>query len=82
MNKHHTEVGAHCRTGSNNVFVAPVNIADGVYTGAGTIVRQDLPAGSLSINQVEQRVIEGWVERKRPGSAAAEAAKKSREQEL
>ena len=33
------------RTGSHGVFVAPVRIGDGAYTGAGTVVRKDVPAG-------------------------------------
>ena len=45
VNKHATVVGSHVRTGSHNVFVAPVRIGDGAYTGAGTVVRKDVPAG-------------------------------------
>ncbi len=74
VNKHATVVGSHVRTGSHNVFVAPVRIGDGAYTGAGTVVRTDVPAGALAVNAAPQRTIEGWVARKRPGTAAAEAA--------
>ena len=55
VNKHRTVVGSHVRTGSHNVFVAPVRIGDGAYTGAGTVVRKDVPAGSLAINVAPQR---------------------------
>jgi len=72
--KHATIVGSHVRTGSHNVFVAPVRIGDGAYTGAGTVVRKDVPAGSLAVNVAPQRNIEGWVATHRPGSAAADAA--------
>jgi bifunctional UDP-N-acetylglucosamine pyrophosphorylase/glucosamine-1-phosphate N-acetyltransferase len=74
VNKHRSEVGSHVRTGSHNVFVAPVRIGDGAYTGAGTVVRKDVPAGSLAINVAPQRNMAGWVQTHRPGSAAAEAA--------
>jgi bifunctional UDP-N-acetylglucosamine pyrophosphorylase/glucosamine-1-phosphate N-acetyltransferase len=74
VNKHRTEVGSHVRTGSHNVFVAPVRIGDGAYTGAGTIVRKDVPAGALALSIAPQRNASGWVEANRPGSAAAEAA--------
>jgi bifunctional UDP-N-acetylglucosamine pyrophosphorylase/glucosamine-1-phosphate N-acetyltransferase len=74
VNKHRSEVGSHVRTGSHNVFVAPVKIGDGAYTGAGTVVRRDVPAGALAINEAPQRNIEGWVARKRPGTEAARAA--------
>ncbi|GAA4267680.1 bifunctional UDP-N-acetylglucosamine diphosphorylase/glucosamine-1-phosphate N-acetyltransferase GlmU [Frondihabitans peucedani] len=74
VNKHRTVVGSHVRTGSHNVFVAPVRIGDGAYTGAGTVVRKDVPAGSLAINVAPQRTMTGWVEAKRPGTEAARAA--------
>ncbi len=75
--KHRTTVGSHVRTGSHNVFVAPVTINDGAYTAAGTVVRKDVPAGSLGMTVAPQRNIEGWVEEHRPGTAAAEAAKRA-----
>jgi bifunctional UDP-N-acetylglucosamine pyrophosphorylase/glucosamine-1-phosphate N-acetyltransferase len=74
VNKHKTVVGSHVRSGSHNVFVAPVTIGDGAYTGAGTVVRKDVPAGALGLNVAPQRNIEGWVEAHRPGTAAATAA--------
>ncbi|MFB6611985.1 bifunctional UDP-N-acetylglucosamine diphosphorylase/glucosamine-1-phosphate N-acetyltransferase GlmU [Agromyces sp. NPDC056379] len=74
VDKHRTEIGSHVRTGSHGVFVAPVRIGDGVYTGAGTVVRKDVPAGALAVNVAPQRNIEGWVQTHRAGTAAAEAA--------
>lgn len=72
--KHRTVIGAHVRTGSNTVFTAPVSVGDGAYTGAGAVVREDVPAGALALNAVAQRTIEGWVPAKRPGSTSAQAA--------
>lgn len=72
--KHHTTVGSHCKTGSDNMFVAPVSIGDGAYTAAGSVITKDVPPGSLAVARGQQRNIEGWVARKRPGSAAAQAA--------
>jgi bifunctional UDP-N-acetylglucosamine pyrophosphorylase/glucosamine-1-phosphate N-acetyltransferase len=77
VNKHRTRVGSAVRTGSHNVFVAPVTIGDGAYTGAGTVVRKDVPAGALAVNAAPQRNIEGWVETHRPGTDAARAAAQS-----
>ena len=77
VNKHRTTVGSNVRTGSHNVFVAPVTIGDGAYTGAGTVVRKDVPAGSLAINVAPQRNIDGWVTKNRAGTAAAEAAERA-----
>ncbi|CAN5146309.1 bifunctional UDP-N-acetylglucosamine diphosphorylase/glucosamine-1-phosphate N-acetyltransferase GlmU [soil metagenome] len=77
--KRRTTVGSHVRTGSDTMFVAPVTVGDGAYTGAGTVLRDDVPPGALAVSAGPQRNIEGWVERKRPGSAAAEAAREARE---
>ena len=74
VNKSKTIVGSHVRTGSHNVFVAPVRIGDGAYTGAGTVVRKDVPAGALAISVAPQRNMTGWVETNRAGTAAAQAA--------
>ena len=77
--KHHTTIGSHVRTGSDSMFVAPVTIGDGAYTGAGTVILDDVPAGALAIKEGRQRNIEGWVEKKRPGTPAADAARQARE---
>ncbi len=76
--KHRTVIGSHARTGSDNMFVAPVEVGDGAYTGAGTVVREDVPPGALSVSAGSQRTFEGWTERKRPGTASAEAAARAR----
>ena len=77
VNKHRTTIGSHVRTSSNTVFVAPVTVGDGAYTGAGAVVRKDVPAGSLALSVAPQRNIDGWVSKKRPDSAAAAAASQS-----
>jgi bifunctional UDP-N-acetylglucosamine pyrophosphorylase/glucosamine-1-phosphate N-acetyltransferase len=75
--KRRTKIGSHVRTGSDTMFVAPVTIGDGAYTGAGTVVREDVPPGALAVSAGPQRNIEGWVVDKRPDSASAEAARKA-----
>jgi bifunctional UDP-N-acetylglucosamine pyrophosphorylase/glucosamine-1-phosphate N-acetyltransferase len=79
VHKHRTEIGSHVRVGTHTVFVAPVRMGDGAYTGAGTVVRKDIPAGALGMNVAPQRNIEGWVAKKRPGTNAAKAAEESGE---
>jgi bifunctional UDP-N-acetylglucosamine pyrophosphorylase/glucosamine-1-phosphate N-acetyltransferase len=78
--KRRTTVGSHVRTGSDTMFVAPVTVGDGAYTGAGTVLRDDVPPGALAVSAGPQRNIENWVQRKRPGSAAAQAAEKAAQQ--
>ncbi|PVE16468.1 bifunctional UDP-N-acetylglucosamine diphosphorylase/glucosamine-1-phosphate N-acetyltransferase GlmU [Arthrobacter sp. Bz4] len=68
VNKHRTTIGSNVRTGSNTVFVAPVTIGDGAYTGAGAIVRNEVPPGALAVNVAPQRTVEGWVQAKRPAA--------------
>ncbi|MGN8244877.1 bifunctional UDP-N-acetylglucosamine diphosphorylase/glucosamine-1-phosphate N-acetyltransferase GlmU [Cellulomonas soli] len=74
VNKHRTTIGSYARTGADNMFVAPVTIGDGAYTGAGSVIRRDVPAGALAVSAAPQRSIEGWVARARAGTPAAEAA--------
>ncbi|MFS8102066.1 bifunctional UDP-N-acetylglucosamine diphosphorylase/glucosamine-1-phosphate N-acetyltransferase GlmU [Lentzea alba] len=74
VNKHRTIVGSHCRTGSDNMFVAPVTVGDGAYTGAGTVLRRNVPPGALAVSGGPQRNLEGWVISRREGTAAAQAA--------
>jgi bifunctional UDP-N-acetylglucosamine pyrophosphorylase/glucosamine-1-phosphate N-acetyltransferase len=74
VDKHRTKVGRHARTGSNNTFVAPIEIGDGAVTGGGTVVRRDVPPGALAVSTASQRHIEDWVLTKREGTASAEAA--------
>ena len=64
--KHRTSVGDDVRIGSNNVLVAPVTVHDGAYTAAGSAITEDVPAGALGIGRAKQRIIEGWVARRRP----------------
>lgn len=80
LNKHRTSIGSHCRTGADNMFVAPVTVGDGAYTAAGSVITKDVPAGSLAVARGQQRNIAGWVARKRPGSAAAQAARTAEEE--
>jgi bifunctional UDP-N-acetylglucosamine pyrophosphorylase/glucosamine-1-phosphate N-acetyltransferase len=75
--KRRSIVGSHARTGSDNMFVAPVTVGDGAYTGAGAVLREDVPPGALAVSAGTQRNIEGWVLRKRPGTPAAEAAERA-----
>lgn len=79
VNKHHTVIGSHVRTGSDTMFIAPVNVGDGAYSGAGTVIKEDVPPGALVVSGGKQRNIEGWVQKKRPGTPAAEAAARAQD---
>jgi bifunctional UDP-N-acetylglucosamine pyrophosphorylase/glucosamine-1-phosphate N-acetyltransferase len=79
VSKHHSNIGSHVRIGSDNTLIAPLTIGDGAYTGAGTTVRHDVPAGALAINSSPQQNVEGWVQRRRPGTPSADAAARAAE---
>ncbi len=72
--KHRTTIGDHARIGSDTMLVAPVTVADGAYTAAGSVITEDVPPGALGMGRARQRNIVGWVARRRAGTAAAQAA--------
>jgi bifunctional UDP-N-acetylglucosamine pyrophosphorylase/glucosamine-1-phosphate N-acetyltransferase len=78
VRKHRTLVGDHVRIGSDNMLIAPVTIGDGAYTGAGSVIDHDVPPGALGVARAKQTSIEGWVERRRSGTPAAQAAARAR----
>jgi bifunctional UDP-N-acetylglucosamine pyrophosphorylase / glucosamine-1-phosphate N-acetyltransferase len=62
--KHRTVIGADTRIGVDTMLIAPVEVGDSAYTGAGTVVSEDVPDGALAVSQNDQRNIEGYAERK------------------
>lgn len=72
--KSRTQIGAGARISVHTSLVAPVTVGPGAYTGAGSVIRKSVPEGSLAVNPIEQRTIEGYAERK-----AAMAARKKQD---
>jgi bifunctional UDP-N-acetylglucosamine pyrophosphorylase/glucosamine-1-phosphate N-acetyltransferase len=68
--KHRTKIGKRAKTGVHNSFIAPVTVGDDAYTGAGSVIGEDVPDGALGIARAEQKNVEGYAERakKRKGS--------------
>ncbi len=79
VEKNHTTVGDHVRVGSDTMLIAPVVIGDGAYTAAGSVITDDVPAGSMAVGRSRQRNILDWVLRKRPGTGSARAAARANE---
>jgi bifunctional UDP-N-acetylglucosamine pyrophosphorylase / glucosamine-1-phosphate N-acetyltransferase len=77
VSKRRSTVGDHVRIGSDSMIVAPVEIGDGAYTAAGAVVVNDVPPGALARSSARQENVPGWVIRKRPGTAAAQAAERA-----
>jgi bifunctional UDP-N-acetylglucosamine pyrophosphorylase / glucosamine-1-phosphate N-acetyltransferase len=63
--KHRTTIGAGVHTSVDTTLVAPVTVGDGAYTGAGSVITEDVPPGALGIARERQTNIEGYAERKR-----------------
>jgi bifunctional UDP-N-acetylglucosamine pyrophosphorylase / glucosamine-1-phosphate N-acetyltransferase len=63
--KHRTTIGDDVRTSVDTTFVAPVTVGDGAYTGAGSVITEDVPPGALGIARARQTNVEGYAERKR-----------------
>lgn len=74
FSKSRTDIGARASIGSNTVLVAPVKIGDGAMTGAGAVVRRDVPADALAVNSGRQEVLAGFAAKYR---ARKQAAKKN-----
>jgi len=63
--KHRTTIGDGVKTSVDTTFVAPVNVGDGAYTGAGSVITEDVPEGALGIARSRQRNVEGYAQRKK-----------------
>ena len=61
--KHRTRVGRDVRTGVHTSLVAPVTVGDGAYTGAGSVITEDIPYQALGIARPRQENVEGYAER-------------------
>ncbi len=78
QNKHRTTIGSRVKGGVDVTLVAPVTVEDDAYTGAGSIITKDVPAGSLGIARARQQNLSGYTERRRE---IADGAKTAAEQE-
>jgi bifunctional UDP-N-acetylglucosamine pyrophosphorylase/glucosamine-1-phosphate N-acetyltransferase len=61
--KHRTKLGKRVKTGIHTSLVAPLNVGDGAYTGAGSAITEDIPDDALGIARQRQTNIEGYAER-------------------
>ena len=58
--KHRTVIGDGVKTGVDTAFVAPVTVGDGAYTGAGSVITEDVPDGALAIARSRQTNVKGY----------------------
>jgi bifunctional UDP-N-acetylglucosamine pyrophosphorylase/glucosamine-1-phosphate N-acetyltransferase len=62
--KNRTVIGRNARIGVDTMLIAPVEVGDGAYTGAGAVIKGDVPEGALAVSENQQRNIEGYAARK------------------
>jgi bifunctional UDP-N-acetylglucosamine pyrophosphorylase/glucosamine-1-phosphate N-acetyltransferase len=61
--KHRTKLGKSVKTGVHTSLIAPVDVGDRAYTGAGSTINEDVPPGALGVARAKQRNIEGYSDR-------------------
>ena len=64
-NKHKTTIGKDSFIGTNSSLVAPVNIGEGVYVGAGSVITKDVPNDALAVGRGKQVIKEDWAKNKK-----------------
>ena len=65
VNKHKTVIEDGVFIGSDTQLVAPVRVGHGAYVGAGSTITKDVPADSLALSRVPQKIVEGWAKQRR-----------------
>lgn len=63
--KHRTTIGDRVKIGSDTMLVAPVTIGDDAYTGAGSVITEDVPPGSIGIERSAQKNVPDYAEKRR-----------------
>ena len=63
--KHKTTIGKESFIGTNSSLVAPVNIGEGAYVGAGSVITKDVPNDALAVGRGKQVIKEDWAKNKK-----------------
>jgi bifunctional UDP-N-acetylglucosamine pyrophosphorylase/glucosamine-1-phosphate N-acetyltransferase len=72
--KHRTTIGDRVKTSVDTTLVAPVTVGDDAYTGAGSVITEDVPPGALGMARERQSNIEGYAERRKERDPAPDGA--------
>ena len=60
VHKNRTEIGSEVHVGAGNLFVAPVQVGDGVTTGAGSVIRHQVEDGAMVYSTNDQHQVPDW----------------------
>jgi bifunctional UDP-N-acetylglucosamine pyrophosphorylase / glucosamine-1-phosphate N-acetyltransferase len=65
MRKHQTIIGKQAFVGSNSILVAPLEIGDGAYLGAGSVITDAVPPDALALGRARQVIKPGWAAKRK-----------------
>jgi bifunctional UDP-N-acetylglucosamine pyrophosphorylase / glucosamine-1-phosphate N-acetyltransferase len=65
VRKHRTKIGKDAFVGSNSTLVAPIQIGDGSYIGAGSVITDPVPEEALALGRARQVVKAGWAAKRK-----------------
>jgi bifunctional UDP-N-acetylglucosamine pyrophosphorylase/glucosamine-1-phosphate N-acetyltransferase len=65
VRKHKTQIGKDAFVGSNSTLVAPLEIGDGSFIGAGSVITHPVPPEALAVGRSRQINKEGWAARRK-----------------
>lgn len=68
--KHKTKIAPKTFVGSNATIVAPIEIGEGSYIAAGSVITENIPEDTLAFGRARQSIKPGWPSRKRKEAAA------------
>jgi bifunctional UDP-N-acetylglucosamine pyrophosphorylase/glucosamine-1-phosphate N-acetyltransferase len=66
-NKHRTHIGRETFIGSHATLVAPVEVGDGAFVAAASVVTEDVPPDALAVGRARQVNKPDWAKRRREG---------------
>jgi bifunctional UDP-N-acetylglucosamine pyrophosphorylase/glucosamine-1-phosphate N-acetyltransferase len=64
VHKHQTVIGARAFIGSDTMLVAPIEIGDDAFTGAGSVITRDVSPGALGVERSTQKEVPGYAARR------------------
>jgi bifunctional UDP-N-acetylglucosamine pyrophosphorylase/glucosamine-1-phosphate N-acetyltransferase len=63
--KHPTRIGKDTFVGSNSTLVAPLEIGDASYIGAGSVITDRVPPEALALGRARQVIKQGWAAKRK-----------------
>lgn len=64
LRKHRTVIGNRVFVGSDTMLVAPLEIDDDAYTGAGSVITRNVSKGALAVERSPQKELPGYADRR------------------